>query len=697
MAFPTEKPVARAVPEDGTDALSAMATTAGKKVMDYIGTIGGNFVPPIQIANVVAESMNVLKESQEALAAGNEISSLVLSKGKDVFDHKKWAQVIGKHFGIATPWKSVGMSMAADFTANPVVWQDKDGKEQYGRIVSLHTDKPLGLDKSYPRDKASNTVPVAKVQLHHLNVSGLLVPSESHLAIRLDRLQQTPHAVGSIAQFAVSKPPAKPAAGKKPGDDSEPEDSSPEPSKSSSESEPEGSSSSSSPESSSSAPSSLTSSEEAAQQAAVKKEFSLDLDPETAQPVLFAKLSKDDRDRMDPRDFGDPDNRLFPITDQSDVDSAGHLIGKAQDPHKVQHNIKTIAKRKGLKVPDAWHDSKDCATMTAEFSLDSGTAVVTGTRVERLAPVLFRCGNYPDKDFSLTPEEAMAAVADFKSPIDLDLEHKPTVFNGQLGQLTEVSQNPQDPWLLSGKAALPQWLDNLLPDEAKKLSLAFDRRTKKIIGCSLVRTPRVSDAALMAAFAAANPLPLATPPVTTPPAATAPPTTPAPAAPPAAAVTPPVTTPTITPPPAQPVLASGAMDLTRVPGMTDVKLRQIETEAAEFARAEVLAERALPAAQSILEGQYRQAAIDDMALGNKVLFNTGELLSRVETLKREKSLVPPHNLTKEQGQVLPSSQALFNTTQTNPGQAGQPLSEERRKELLSQSMFGREMLNGKAK
>lgn len=60
------------------------------------------------------------------------------------------------------------------------------------------------------------------------------------------------------------------------------------------------------------------------------------------------------RDKIPTDDFGDPDNRKFPITNQRSVASAAHLIGKAGDPEAVKKRICAIAKRKGLTVPDGW-------------------------------------------------------------------------------------------------------------------------------------------------------------------------------------------------------------------------------------------------------------------------------------------------------------------------------------------------------
>ncbi len=63
--------------------------------------------------------------------------------------------------------------------------------------------------------------------------------------------------------------------------------------------------------------------------------------------------SKEERDKLSAEDFAGP-HQSFPIKTQEDVDSAAHLVGKAADPAAVKARIIAIAKRKGLKVPEAW-------------------------------------------------------------------------------------------------------------------------------------------------------------------------------------------------------------------------------------------------------------------------------------------------------------------------------------------------------
>lgn len=113
---------------------------------------------------------------------------------------------------------------------------------------------------------------------------------------------------------------------------------------------------------------------------------------------------------------------------------------------------------------------------------------------------LFEAGDYPDKGIALDETALDAAVAAFE-PVDTDLEHVPTVLNGKLGRLERVWR---DGAALCGTLALPQWLDTLIGGEPIKVSLAFDRLQKAIVGCALVLRPRIADAAVMSAFTAAT-------------------------------------------------------------------------------------------------------------------------------------------------------------------------------------------------
>jgi hypothetical protein len=112
--------------------------------------------------------------------------------------------------------------------------------------------------------------------------------------------------------------------------------------------------------------------------------------------------------------------------------------------------------------------------------------------------LIFRAGDYQEKQFSLTPDELRVAAATFQ-PVPVDLEHKKTMLDNHLGELTAVSVS-EDGQALFGTVTEPDWLRNLLGDTPRKVSLEWDRATKLIRGLALVLTPHIADAALFAAF-----------------------------------------------------------------------------------------------------------------------------------------------------------------------------------------------------
>lgn len=212
----------------------------------------------------------------------------------------------------------------------------------------------------------------------------------------------------------------------------------------------------------------------------------------------MSNLTKKQRDALPLSDFGDPDRRLFPIVDASDVSDAAHLIGKAKNPEKVKARIVAIARRKGFPIPDAWKD--DGKAKHSAFAADLARFGEAGGHVLRRGKI-FEAGDYPDKSYAMTPEELWAAAEQF-APVPLDLEHTPTVLDGKLGELRAVELG-DDGATLYGTVALPKWLDEQLGG-ACKVSCTWDRDAKTLTRLALVQTPRVSDAAIMAAFAKAQ-------------------------------------------------------------------------------------------------------------------------------------------------------------------------------------------------
>lgn len=247
--------------------------------------------------------------------------------------------------------------------------------------------------------------------------------------------------------------------------------------------------------------------------------------------IPFSFLTVTERAALSPEDFGDPERRLFPVMVQQDVTLAPNRISFFPDYETLKDRIISIALKKGFKLPDVWvstetaetkatkatEEAEDKELETAvptfsadsinadgsivEFELDASTKTEAkdGEWVYRTGKV-FEAGKYTDKKFEISPEEMCEAIADFK-PVDLDLEHMPTVLDGKLGKLEAVTLG-SDGWSLIGTVRLPKWLDTQLGDAGRKVSATWDRATKRLTKLALVRNPRVKDAAVMAAFMA---------------------------------------------------------------------------------------------------------------------------------------------------------------------------------------------------
>lgn len=135
------------------------------------------------------------------------------------------------------------------------------------------------------------------------------------------------------------------------------------------------------------------------------------------------------------------------------------------------------------------------------FSLAEGRKVV-GDYAVYPNSLLFRAGDYPDKDFIMSAADIAASAASFV-PVDFNVEHAKhgahQALSGAFGGILKTWADPNSPNDLRGEVAVPLWLDTRL--ETKSPSLEFDKATKRITGAALTYTPRVSDAALMSAVA----------------------------------------------------------------------------------------------------------------------------------------------------------------------------------------------------
>ena len=110
---------------------------------------------------------------------------------------------------------------------------------------------------------------------------------------------------------------------------------------------------------------------------------------------------------------------------------------------------------------------------------------------------LFEIGDYPDKSFSLSAEEADNAIANYV-PVAGDIEHLPTVLSGEVGILRDIWRQGNS---IFGAADVPNWLHDRLDATKSTISCAWNRATKTLDGWGWVLDPRISGASLMSVHA----------------------------------------------------------------------------------------------------------------------------------------------------------------------------------------------------
>jgi len=215
----------------------------------------------------------------------------------------------------------------------------------------------------------------------------------------------------------------------------------------------------------------------------------------------MAELNAKKRDALPDSAFAYIDSkggRHLPINDAAHVRAAMSRFNQTQfespsAKSKAHAKIMAAAKKFGIDVSN-FSDEPFTSEADVQFAAESDAESVT--RVGKL----FACGTYPDKDFEFDQADLQRAIAAFE-PVPVDLEHVPSVLDGKLGFVQRVFAG-EDGASLYGEVRLPKWLDAVLEDGERKVSATWDRATKTLKGLALVRTPRVSDAALMAAFSA---------------------------------------------------------------------------------------------------------------------------------------------------------------------------------------------------
>lgn len=106
---------------------------------------------------------------------------------------------------------------------------------------------------------------------------------------------------------------------------------------------------------------------------------------------------------------------------------------------------------------------------------------------------LFEAGKYPDKNTEITTEDLDAIIANAHR-LPLKIEHTDTPLDGVLGTVTKLYRKGTE---LFGKILFNAHAWKLLSEAgARKLSVAITPDKKRITEVSLVRFPRVADAAV---------------------------------------------------------------------------------------------------------------------------------------------------------------------------------------------------------
>ncbi len=126
----------------------------------------------------------------------------------------------------------------------------------------------------------------------------------------------------------------------------------------------------------------------------------------------------------------------------------------------------------------------------AETSEEDGFVVHKGK--------VFECGDYPDKKFALTEDEADAALGDSGAN---NLEHVKSVLDGKLGATRLTHRVGKD---VFGEVRIPKWLKKEVGPAPVKVSAEWSPATKRFLGLALCLKPRITDAQVVAAFTEAT-------------------------------------------------------------------------------------------------------------------------------------------------------------------------------------------------
>ncbi|MEN6357314.1 MAG: hypothetical protein ABFD83_09545 [Armatimonadota bacterium] len=120
---------------------------------------------------------------------------------------------------------------------------------------------------------------------------------------------------------------------------------------------------------------------------------------------------------------------------------------------------------------------------------------MTTNTIEREAK-LFEAGAYPDRGIEIT-EEDLDSLIEGTCNAPVRIEHTSTPFDGAIGMLKSVYRKGKE---LFGKLCFTRAAWELIKEaNAKRLSVAIKKDKSGIAEVSLVREPRISDAAVFSA------------------------------------------------------------------------------------------------------------------------------------------------------------------------------------------------------
>lgn len=172
----------------------------------------------------------------------------------------------------------------------------------------------------------------------------------------------------------------------------------------------------------------------------------------------------------------------------------------------------TIASAFVAALPPVAPDKVDFADFTALVLPPKTKQPVMLNGIEHQefdVPILFKTGNYPDKNFAMTVPEAEASLKDFNDNLKeapAPISHKPTIFDkhntAKLTSLDLKKSADGSSATFSAKALLPTWLGNFLSKDGEwGISPRWTNvvgQVKRLVHAAFVPNPRIESAKIVA-------------------------------------------------------------------------------------------------------------------------------------------------------------------------------------------------------